>query len=160
MDPISWNQLPDTAVINVFSYLLHKDRALASSTCKRWRDCYFHPTFWRQVDMRLSVQTGCEPARCILEKCGKFVHELNLKVDLPNHGMACGWLDRGSEGMLHKEGMLPDDLPKYKTLYQELPHVLDGLCGNQGLEKLIFSLFPQDDTCRCTLWPDEDFDFK
>ncbi|XP_022105278.1 F-box only protein 33-like [Acanthaster planci] len=171
MDPSNWSQLPHTAVINVLSCLSHRDRARASSTCRSWRECYFHPSFWRQVNLELSLRTGCEPARRILEKCGRFVRELTLTcmVVLPNHGVLCGqFVSRSASASLlpptgseeSSQELQLDELPHYRALYQDLPKVLDGLSSSEGLEKLVFSFFPLCKNCKCPQSPDEAFETK
>lgn len=43
----SWNNLPSVVIYDVFQLLTNKQDLLnASSTCKNWRSCIFHPKLW------------------------------------------------------------------------------------------------------------------
>ncbi|XP_038073294.1 F-box only protein 33-like [Patiria miniata] len=169
MEPSNWSQLPHTAVVNMFSHLSHRDRARASSTCKSWRDCYFHPSFWRRVDLELTFQTGCEPARCILDKCGKFVRELCLTCTVALPVLCAQFANRDASGSAppptgseeSSQENQPDDLLRYRKLYQDLPTVFQGLHNSEGLEKLIFCFFPLCKNCNCgAQLPGEEFGTK
>jgi len=47
-----WERLPSVILLEIFSYLPHKDKIQASSTCKHWRYSLYHASFWQSLRFR------------------------------------------------------------------------------------------------------------
>ena len=69
-----WAALPSVVLEEIFSMLSPKERILASSVCRRWRDFLFLPKFWSAVTFSLSYR-GRPRTRFLSSKCGKFLKE-------------------------------------------------------------------------------------
>lgn len=52
-DVVCWNNLPSVILYEIFSYLTHKDKIVASSTCHNWRFALNHPSFWKNVHFKM-----------------------------------------------------------------------------------------------------------
>lgn len=51
----SWNNLPVVVVFDVFQFLDKQDLLNASTTCKAWRSCLFHPKIWPIKSMTIDL---------------------------------------------------------------------------------------------------------
>ncbi|KAL3866408.1 hypothetical protein ACJMK2_043709 [Sinanodonta woodiana] len=71
----SWSIMPSVPIVEIFSYLSQKDRLRASSSCKRWRSCLFHPSLWSGVVLNLSYSKR-QRTRFLVERCGRFLREV------------------------------------------------------------------------------------
>ncbi|XP_044481329.1 protein ARABIDILLO 1-like [Mangifera indica] len=49
---VDWTSLPDDTVIQLFSNLNYRDRAMLSSTCRTWRALGGSPCLWSSLDLR------------------------------------------------------------------------------------------------------------
>ncbi|XP_074649636.1 F-box only protein 33-like [Tubulanus polymorphus] len=75
----SWASLPSIIIVEILSYLTLKDRLSAVSSCKRWRDCLWHPLLWPRITFKLS-RDGSSRSRSkhLAENCGRFIREANI----------------------------------------------------------------------------------
>ncbi|XP_072038294.1 F-box only protein 33-like [Amphiura filiformis] len=79
-----WNHLPHAVLIQVYAYLDPIERRQASLTCKQWRECYFYPNLWRDVQLCSSESCWLENneswkgAEVAIERCGKYVQNLSI----------------------------------------------------------------------------------
>ncbi|CAC5396913.1 FBXO33 [Mytilus coruscus] len=99
----NWSSLPSVLIVDILSYLSHKDRLNASSSCKRWRNCLFHPLFWQKINFRTSYSDR-QRTKFLTDRCGRFVRQVVINFDSHNH----------------KE-------------VRECSQILDVLCGNKNL---------------------------
>ncbi|XP_075215156.1 F-box only protein 33-like isoform X2 [Lycorma delicatula] len=52
-EEVCWNNLPSVILYEIFSYLSLEDKIRASSSCKHWRYALYHPSFWKNVHLKL-----------------------------------------------------------------------------------------------------------
>lgn len=85
-----WNNLPSIIIVEIFSYLSLKDRLLASTTCKAWRNNLFHPKLWHKVVFQLNscdnktVNQNNDGARFLAKHLGQFIREVVIEVNSSN----------------------------------------------------------------------------
>ena len=99
----NWASLPNILIVDILSHLSYEDRLKASSSCKRWRNCLFHPLFWPTIRFRTSYSDR-QRTKFLADRCGRFVREVLIKFNSHNH----------------KE-------------VRETSQILDVLCGNKNL---------------------------
>ena len=80
-----WSSIPSVIFVEILSYLKLTDRLNATSTCKRWRSCLFHPVLWRKVHFKLK-KGGRRRAKHLASNCGRFVRDVTLEFDTSNPG--------------------------------------------------------------------------
>lgn len=51
----SWNNLPSVVIYDVFQFLDKQDLLNASTTCRNWRACLFHPKIWPIKSMTIDL---------------------------------------------------------------------------------------------------------
>ena len=78
IDGEEWNYLPHAVLTRMFMYLDPIDRRRASTTCKRWRECYFYPNLWRDVQLCVTDKWGWNAAQVVAERCGKYARRLSI----------------------------------------------------------------------------------
>ncbi|XP_033751138.1 F-box only protein 33-like [Pecten maximus] len=76
-DP-NWAVLPSVTLVEIFSYLSHDDKLRASSVCKRWRSCLFHPNLWQKIYFQLHSSKRMK-TKFLADRCGHFVREITIK---------------------------------------------------------------------------------
>lgn len=76
-DP-NWAVLPSVSLVEIFSYLSHDGKLKASSVCKRWRSCLFHPNLWQKIDFQLHSSKRIQ-SKFLADRCGHFVREITIK---------------------------------------------------------------------------------
>ncbi len=74
----SWGHLPGLIIVEILSYLTLSDRLNVSATCKRWRNCLFHPLLWQSVSFKVKYGSR-RRSKHLADMCGRFVRE--AKVD-------------------------------------------------------------------------------
>lgn len=99
----NWASLPSILIVDILSYLSHEDRLKASSSCKRWRNCLFHPIFWQKIRL-LTGNSDRQRTKFLTDRCGRFVREVCIVFNSHN----------------------------YKEV-RECYQILDVLCGNKNL---------------------------
>ena len=52
---ITWNNLPSVVIYDVFQFLGKQDLLNASTACKNWRACLFHPKIWPIKSMTIDL---------------------------------------------------------------------------------------------------------
>ena len=52
----SWEFLPSEALTTIITFLTLNDRCSASSVCRKWRELFFLPIFWRHLSLLLSTR--------------------------------------------------------------------------------------------------------
>lgn len=75
-----WALLPSVLIVEILSYITQSDRLKASSVCKRWRSCLFHPQLWKRITIRTS-QNKRDSSRFLANACGRFVKECIVKFN-------------------------------------------------------------------------------
>ena len=50
--PHDYSELPQIVLVEIFSYLNLHDLCSASSTCKLWRQIFYHPKLWSSIPYR------------------------------------------------------------------------------------------------------------
>uniref|UniRef100_A0A131XUJ6 Putative f-box n=1 Tax=Ixodes ricinus TaxID=34613 RepID=A0A131XUJ6_IXORI len=74
--------LPSVVLVEIYKHLSFEDRLRASSTCRAWRDCLFHPRFWTSLTVRLGRKRNkWRRAEFLARKCGRFVRHFELEFD-------------------------------------------------------------------------------
>ncbi|KAH8042534.1 hypothetical protein HPB51_023862 [Rhipicephalus microplus] len=74
--------LPSVVLVEIYEYLSFRDKLKASSTCRAWRDCLFHPRFWTTLTIRLGRKRNAwRQAEFLAKKCGRFVRHFTLEFD-------------------------------------------------------------------------------
>ncbi|CAN7992814.1 unnamed protein product [Ixodes hexagonus] len=74
--------LPSVVLVEIYKRLSFQDRLRASSTCRAWRDCLFHPRFWTSLTIRLGrKRNNWRRAEFLARKCGRFVRHFTLEFD-------------------------------------------------------------------------------
>ena len=56
MAEMPWSKLPSILIVEILSYIPLTDRLKASSCCKRWRACLYHPLLWKSI--RIKIKYG------------------------------------------------------------------------------------------------------
>eukprot|EP00918_Siedleckia_nematoides_P097396 GHVU01213528.1.p1 GENE.GHVU01213528.1~~GHVU01213528.1.p1 ORF type:complete len:141 (+),score=10.82 GHVU01213528.1:127-549(+) len=79
----SWATLPSIIIVEILSYLSLSDKLSATSTCKRWRNCLFHPSLWRKVSFKVN-NGNRKRTKHLADMCGKFVREVELQFRSQN----------------------------------------------------------------------------
>ena len=79
----NWAEVPSVLIVEILSYLSLKDRIKASSVCKRWRSCLFHPSLWKRIVFKLDSRDR-EGAKFLAEKCGRFISHAVVKFNSHN----------------------------------------------------------------------------
>ncbi|XP_002732934.1 F-box only protein 33-like [Saccoglossus kowalevskii] len=74
-----WSRLPSVVIVEIFSFLSHKDRIHASSICSRWRQCIFHPSLWKKLEFNLENDYEYGRANFLSSRCGNFVGDFTLE---------------------------------------------------------------------------------
>lgn len=69
-----WGKLPSIIIVEILSYLSLTDRLNATTTCRRWRGCLFHPLLWRSITFKVK-NGGRRRAKHLADMCGNFVRE-------------------------------------------------------------------------------------
>ncbi|KAH7967112.1 hypothetical protein HPB49_022703 [Dermacentor silvarum] len=74
--------LPSVVLVEIYEYLSFRDKLKASSTCRAWRECLFHPRFWTTLTIRFSRKRNVwRQAEFLAKKCGRFVRHFTLEFD-------------------------------------------------------------------------------
>lgn len=74
--------LPTVVLVEIFEHLSFSDKLQASSTCRAWRECLFHPRFWTTLTIRFSRKRNAwRKAEFLAKKCGRFVRHFTLEFD-------------------------------------------------------------------------------
>uniref|UniRef100_A0A1W7RAJ0 F-box only protein 33 n=1 Tax=Hadrurus spadix TaxID=141984 RepID=A0A1W7RAJ0_9SCOR len=80
-----WSTLPSIIIIEILSLLSHRDRLNASSVCKTWRDCLFHPSLWRRVTLKVnSCLDRNESCRFLVNHFGRFARSVTIELNSLN----------------------------------------------------------------------------
>ncbi|XP_015177441.1 PREDICTED: F-box only protein 33 [Polistes dominula] len=80
-----WSNLPCVILQEIFSYLSHENRIIASQVCRNWRTTLFHPSFWRKITFVLKDSDSILWSRSLADSFGLSVHEATIKCDIPSH---------------------------------------------------------------------------
>ena len=75
-----WALLPSVLIVEIFSYISRSDKLKASSTCKRWRSCLFHPLLWKRITLETS-QSKRNKSRFLSSAFGRFIKECVVKFN-------------------------------------------------------------------------------
>ena len=75
-----WALLPSVLIVEILSYVSQSDRLKASSVCKRWRSCLFHPLLWKTITFE-SSQSKRDKSRFLSTACGRFIKECVVKLN-------------------------------------------------------------------------------
>ncbi|XP_063221046.1 F-box only protein 33 [Bacillus rossius redtenbacheri] len=80
-----WNNLPTVVLVDIFSYLSHKDRIKASATCKQWRSALYHPSFWKNRPIHFKVNSkdlsSIPRTRFLSNFFAKSLHHVTVSFD-------------------------------------------------------------------------------
>ncbi|RZF41356.1 hypothetical protein LSTR_LSTR000070 [Laodelphax striatellus] len=81
---VYWNNLPSVLLYEIFSYLSEADRIKASSTCKYWRYALYHPSFWKNVSLKLKSNDSDNASKAqYLSSClGSKLQNLTVTFDI------------------------------------------------------------------------------
>ncbi|XP_070542232.1 F-box only protein 33-like [Ptychodera flava] len=74
-----WSRLPSVIIVDILAILPLKDRLNASTTCSRWRQCLFHPSMWRNIELNLDNEDECARANFLSARCGNFARNFCLE---------------------------------------------------------------------------------
>lgn len=80
----TWAFLPSILVVDILSYLSLEDRIRASTVCKRWRCCLFHPSLWPRLVLELSSAVRRRRSKFLAARCGRFVRQTEIVFDSHN----------------------------------------------------------------------------
>ncbi|XP_071092324.1 F-box/LRR-repeat protein 8-like [Haliotis cracherodii] len=91
MDNVSWDTLPDHAIIAIMSYLSLEDRARAGRTCTAWQRCYRCPQFWHTTTFNFQQP---HDGRCLqwLDQYAKHMRTVRILLnqrEAENRANAC-----------------------------------------------------------------------
>ncbi|BFZ13261.1 hypothetical protein BsWGS_16300 [Bradybaena similaris] len=75
-----WANLPDLALIRVFSYLSEVERCRVGATCRHWLQCLDTSQLWRTVKCDFELPANRKQVKCI-EKYGHFISRLTIDID-------------------------------------------------------------------------------
>lgn len=80
----TWAFLPSILVVDILSYLSLEDRIRASTVCKRWRCCLFHPSLWPRLVLELGSAVRRRRSKFLAARCGRFVRQTEIVFDSHN----------------------------------------------------------------------------
>ena len=75
-----WALMPSVLIVEILSYISQTDRLNASSVCKRWRSCLFHPSLWSRITFDIGLNKR-DKSRFLSGACGRFIRESVVKFD-------------------------------------------------------------------------------
>ncbi|XP_048253477.1 F-box/LRR-repeat protein 21-like [Haliotis rufescens] len=80
MDNVSWDTLPDHAIITIMSYLSLEDRARACRTSTAWQRCYRCPQFWHTTTINFQQP---HDGRCLqgLDQYAKHIRTVRILLN-------------------------------------------------------------------------------
>ncbi|ESP01509.1 hypothetical protein LOTGIDRAFT_139698 [Lottia gigantea] len=87
MDSPSWKNLPDIALIEVYSYLSDADRGNMALTCRNWSDIFKSPRLWRSRYFELGGYKAAHHGQMAIkftEKYGPYIRYLTLSCSHPS----------------------------------------------------------------------------
>ncbi|XP_077988918.1 F-box only protein 33-like [Glandiceps talaboti] len=76
---VDWSRLPSVIIVEILTTLPPKDRINASATCSRWRQCLFHPSMWRKLQLSVTNERECDKANFLSTRCGNFARNFSLE---------------------------------------------------------------------------------
>ncbi|XP_015119600.1 F-box only protein 33 [Diachasma alloeum] len=79
-----WDTLPSVIMLEIFSYLKHKDRVNASGVCKNWRQALFHPSFWKDITFVYEDSMSIPWARHLAECFALSVQNATIRCQTPH----------------------------------------------------------------------------
>ncbi|XP_057331551.1 F-box only protein 33 [Microplitis mediator] len=79
-----WNTLPSVIMLEIFSYLEHKDRINASMVCKNWRQALFHPAFWKDITFVLDDTKNSLWSSYLGDCFGLSVQNATVRCQIPH----------------------------------------------------------------------------
>lgn len=127
--PYDYSELPEIVLVEIFSYLNFNDLCSASSTCKSWRQIFYHPKLWSSIPYRTLHLTLLDRQHDIYSCRYLTTHFLSITRSIDLH-------------------FDPTDIQIIKDVFQ----ILDTLaCTNRQLKMLRF----RPTTTRCTFAPDQ-----
>ena len=77
--------MPSVLIVEILSYISLPDRLKASSICKRWRSCLFHPLLWKRITFEASLRKR-DKSRFLSTACGRFIKECVVKFNSHSPG--------------------------------------------------------------------------
>ena len=75
-----WVKLPSIIIVEILSYLSLADRLNATSACRRWRSCLFHPILWRSIHFKVKNDTRSR-SKHLANMCGRFVRNVTVEFN-------------------------------------------------------------------------------
>ncbi|KAH0551261.1 F-box only protein 33 [Cotesia glomerata] len=79
-----WGTLPSVIMLEIFSYLEHKDRINASMVCKNWRQALFHPAFWKDITFVLDDTKNSLWSSHLADCFGLSVQNATVRCQIPH----------------------------------------------------------------------------
>ncbi|XP_011313575.1 F-box only protein 33 [Fopius arisanus] len=79
-----WDSLPSVIMLEIFSYLKHKDRINASGVCKNWRQALFHPSFWKDITFIYEDSMSIPWARHLADCFALSVQNATIRCQTPH----------------------------------------------------------------------------
>lgn len=87
MESTAWNEIPDIALISIYSKLSERNRLNVACTCKNWNRLFFTPKLWRYrrvVFDSQNAEAAVEKEVKFLDKLGHCMYKLSLNFGQPN----------------------------------------------------------------------------
>lgn len=84
---VSWNDLPDVALVKIYLDLTDTDRLNVALTCKNWQRSFYSAVLWRRrrvVFESLEAERDAEKENKFLDKFGHCLHRLSINIGQPN----------------------------------------------------------------------------
>ena len=75
-----WCNLPSLLIVDIFAQLKLNDIINASSVCKRFRECLFHPRLWRTIHFWIKNER-IDSCHFLSKSFGPFVHKAVITFD-------------------------------------------------------------------------------
>ncbi|KAK0097154.1 hypothetical protein PV326_003091 [Microctonus aethiopoides] len=82
-----WDSLPSVIMLEIFSYLEHKDRINASGVCKNWRQALFHPSFWKEITFVFDDAKSLHWSRHLANCFALSVQNVTVRCQTPNYSL-------------------------------------------------------------------------
>jgi hypothetical protein len=80
---VSWNDLPNIVLDQIFAHLSWSDKINASSTCKQWRIGLYHPALWKSLSFSLTSlnEDKIAKAQYFIQTIGQIFRAVNVTFD-------------------------------------------------------------------------------
>ena len=79
----TWTNLPNLLIVEVFTYLTLTELLRASSICRRYRECLYHPRLWTTINFKVTLH-GIDSCHHLTKCCGLFVNNIIINIEAHN----------------------------------------------------------------------------